>query len=151
MENRLDKLNFKESKAQIKDKSTLFTAFQKIDSKKDPYYSRKEILLKMERLAGKVRQAGKNAFIGMACHYEFPNSWTPAIYCDIKKRMVLYNPIDSDTSSGFKNIDEVYSYVVEGKELDQQFHTVKKANNEVDRLLKTQSFFSYLFFITFRF
>jgi len=138
---RLDKLVFKESKVSIKDKSTLFTAFQKIESKNDTFYTRKEILSKMEHLAKKLRDAGKNGFIGVACHYEFPTSWTPAIYCDINKRMVLYNPIDSDTTKGFKNIDGVYFYVVEGKELDQKFHKIKKANNAVDRLFKKSDFY----------
>lgn len=124
---KLEDLKFAKSAMAFKDKSQLFTAFHR------GKLSRADIQKKMRMLADKLKDANKNAYIGVSAHYEHPNAFLPAIYNEVSsEQMKLYDPSDSITSKGFSTIDGAYFYIIEmeeGKKLQQKMHKTKKTES----------------------
>jgi hypothetical protein len=128
---KLESLQFKKLGVEFDDGRTMYTAFIK------GKFTRFDILNKMESLAEKLKEKGKNGYIGVSAHYREPNGWLPAIYCNINKTQKLFNPSDSTTTIEYKDIDGCYFYVAEmpeGKELKQKMHKVQKSTTEVQNM-----------------
>lgn len=124
-------MKFVDTKAEFSDGRKLYVAM--IQGK----FTRRNVLEKLENLAEKLRGQSKNAYLGVSAHYDYPNDWLPAIYRRADQQQVLYNPSDSDTTTGYKNIDGLYFYITElpdGSDLGQKMHKVKRSNQKVDNL-----------------
>jgi len=117
------KLNFESNKATFNGKKKILTAM--IEGK----FTRHGILEKLNSLAQGLQKEGRNASLGVAVHYDYPNAWTPAILKPCNKAQVLYNPTDSPTTNEYKDIDALYFYIIEmadGSDLEQKMHKKKK-------------------------
>lgn len=128
---KFEDLKFKKLDVEFDDGRTMFTGFIK------GRFNRHDILNKMENLAEKLREKGKNGYIGVTAHYKDPNGYLPAIMSGVDKTMKLFNPSDSDTTAGFKDIDGCYFFVAElpeGKVLKQKMHKVQKSNAETESM-----------------
>ena len=124
---KLEKLKFTKSNAEFEDGKELFMGFLK------GKFTRNDIQNKMDEIAKKLRDNSKNAYLGVSVHYKEPNGWLPAINRSVNQPQVLFNPTDSVTTAGFKDIDGIYFYVTqmpEGSELKHKMRKVKKADTE---------------------
>lgn len=126
---KFETLKFRKVEAEFDDKRTLYASM--ITGK----FTRQDILNKMEELAKKLRDQGKNGYIGVTAHYEFPNAWLPALYCCVDKKQKLFDASYSTSTIEYKNIDAMYFFVAEmpdGQILKQKMHKVKKANQSTE-------------------
>jgi hypothetical protein len=120
--NDFSKIKFERSPAEFKDGRKLVTAH--LAGK----FTRDKILAEMQSMANAFHAKKKNYYMGMSVHYEDPNDWTPALYKHVDSKQILYNPTDSATTAGYKDIDGLYLYIIEmpdEKPLHQKMHKKK--------------------------
>jgi hypothetical protein len=120
--NDFSKIKFERSPAEFKDGRKMVTAHLKGN------FTRGRVLVEMQSFADAFNAKGRNYYMGMSAHYEYPNDWTPALYRHVGSKQVLYNPTDSPTTEGYKDIDGLYLYIIEmpaDKPLHQKMHKKK--------------------------
>ena len=66
--NKFESLKFQKVEAEFQDKRTLYVGFVK------GKFTRHDIVNKMDELAKKLKDQGKNAYIGVTAHYNDPNA-----------------------------------------------------------------------------
>ena len=80
-------------------------------------FDRSTIKSELDSLAKKLRDDDKDVTIGISCHYENINRWTPALLNNVNKHQKLWSPHDSpDTKELYRNdnIDAIVVFVISG-------------------------------------
>jgi len=130
------KLNFDSNKATFNGKKKILTAMI------EGNFTRDEILDKLNSLAQQLNEKGRNSYLGVSAHYDYPNAWCPAILKPCNKAQVLYNPKDSPTTYDYETIDALYFYIIEmadGSDLEQKMHKKKKTLSLAQDVFKKKS------------
>lgn len=80
-------------------------------------FDRSTIKAELDSLAMQLSNDDEDATIGISCHYENINRWTPALLNDVNKHQKLWSPHDSpDTKELYRNdnIDAIVVFVISG-------------------------------------
>jgi len=123
--NNLSKLEFSKVNAEFKNGQQMFVSRFKGKLK------RADIINKLNEMAKDLNKKGVNAYLGASAYYDTPSAFLPTLYRHCSKPQTLFNPNDSDTTNGYKNITGAMFHVIvlpQNKQLEQKMHTVKKAD-----------------------
>jgi hypothetical protein len=90
-------------------------------------FTRAEIVSKLQELSDGLKAKGRNGYIGVSIHYGYPDAWLPCIYTKYGDNVKIFDPEDSDTTEGYKDIDALCFMIIEGKdENESMFQRAKK-------------------------
>ena len=120
-------LKFEKTNAEFKDGRKIVSGYI------EGSFTKEEIRTKLQQLSDGIYKKSKNAYIGVAIHYDDPNAWLPAVFTKCGDPVRIFNPADSDTTHDYNSIDGCMFYILqldEGKNLDQTHHKPKKQQND---------------------
>jgi len=126
-------VNWKVSNLVLKDGRKVINA---MESKKNGYFTRDEIINLGQTEANKLKDANKDAMIGVAYHYKNANQWVSGIMTSVKDPVKIWDLSDSPDSGKLYEDDRI----------DGIYYTViKRDDNNPIKYMKPRKVMKYPF------